>query len=74
MKQDERIKIFLGNFDKQAAEQVFKIRKVIAEILPDIIEHVDLPARMIAYVYGQKYSEMVCTIIPSKKKNKAWLL
>lgn len=23
--------------------------------------------KMIAYVYGQKYSEMICTIIPSKK-------
>jgi hypothetical protein len=67
MKQDERFKIFLGNFDKQIVEQVFKIRKVIAEILPDIIEQVDLPARMIAYVYGQRYSDIICTIIPSKK-------
>jgi len=32
-----------------------------------LIEQIDLPARMIAYCYGQKYAEMVCTIIPSKK-------
>ncbi|MDR1055391.1 MAG: DUF1801 domain-containing protein [Prevotellaceae bacterium] len=27
----------------------------------------DIPAKMIGYCYGQKYSELVCTLIPSKK-------
>jgi hypothetical protein len=27
----------------------------------------DLPAKMIAYCYGQKYIEMICMMIPSKK-------
>ncbi len=26
-----------------------------------------MPARMIAFVYGQRYVDMICTIIPSKK-------
>ena len=30
-------------------------------------EQIDIPAKMIAYSYGQKYIEMVCTLIPSKK-------
>ncbi len=36
-------------------------------MLPGIIEQIDLPAKMIAYCYGQKYIEMICTIIPSRK-------
>ena len=67
MKADERLKIFLGNYDKEIVKQVMELRVIIDSILPEIIEQVDLPARMIAYVYGQKYSDMICTIIPSKK-------
>ncbi len=66
MKEDERLKIFLANYDKPIVNQVMKLRKVLSANLPGIIEQVDLPARMIAYVYGQKYSEMICTLIPSK--------
>jgi hypothetical protein len=66
VKEDERLKIFLANYDKPIVNQVMKLRKVLSANLPGIIEQVDLPARMIAYVYGQKYSEMICTLIPSK--------
>lgn len=65
MKEDERLKIFLANYDKLIANKVMKLRKVLSANLPGIIEQVDLPARMITYVYGQKYSDMICTIIPS---------
>lgn len=67
MKEDELIKIFLGNYDKQIVSLAMKLREIIASYLPEINEQVDLPARMIAYTYGKKYSDMICTIIPSKK-------
>lgn len=67
MKEDEILKIFLGNYEQQIVRLILRLRQVISSNLPDIIEQVDLPAKMIAYIYGQKYSEMVCTIIPSKK-------
>lgn len=35
--------------------------------MPDIIESLDIPAKMIAYSDGDKYSELICVIIPSKK-------
>jgi hypothetical protein len=66
MKEDELLKIFLGNYDKKIVGLVLKLRDIVAFYLPDIIEQVDLPARMIAYTYGKKYSDMICTIIPSK--------
>ena len=66
MIEDERLKIFLGNYDKHIIEIAMRLREIISNTLPDIKEQVDLPARMIAYVYGPKYSDMICTIIPSK--------
>ncbi len=44
-----------------------KLREILLANLPDVIEQLDLPARMVAYCYGQKYIEMICIIIPSKK-------
>lgn len=61
----------IGNFLSQYNEEVFtnalKLRKVLLKNLPGIIEQIDIPAKMIAYCYGQKYIEMICTIIPSRK-------
>jgi hypothetical protein len=44
-----------------------KFRKVLFENLPDITEQIDASARLIAYCYGQKYAELICVIIPSKR-------
>ena len=61
----------IDNFLSQYDETVFKnsliLREVLLKNLPDIIEQIDLPAKMIAYCYGQKYAELICVIMPSKK-------
>jgi hypothetical protein len=44
-----------------------KLREIIFANLPGIIEQLDISARVIGYCYGQKYSELICVIIPSKK-------
>ncbi len=64
---DAAIKDFLSKYDQQVYEHALKIRKLLLESLPDITEQLDLPAKMIAYCYGQKYTELICVIIPSKK-------
>ncbi len=57
-------------FFAQYSEEVFSnaqiLREIILKNLPGVQEQIDTPARMIAYSYGQKYIEMVCTLIPSK--------
>ncbi len=70
MIEDERLKIFLGQYDKEIAQNVMKLREIISATLPGIKEQVDLPAKMIAYIYGRRYSDMICTIIPSKTEIK----
>lgn len=58
---------FLASYDEQVLTKALQTRAIIFEILPDIKEQIDMPAKMIAYCYGQKYSELICAIIPSKK-------
>lgn len=58
---------FLSQYDDDVYIKALKFRDIVIKCLPGVIEQVDLPAKMIAYCYGQKYSEMICTIIPSKK-------
>ncbi|MBZ0098899.1 MAG: DUF1801 domain-containing protein [Taibaiella sp.] len=61
------IQDFLSNYDDTIFANAMQLRKLILSALPAVTEQLDIPARMIAYCYGQKYAELVCTIIPSKK-------
>ena len=67
MTENKSIDHFLSNYNEQVFTNALKLREVILSILPDVIEQLDLSAKMIAYCYGQKYSELICVIIPSKK-------
>lgn len=58
---------FLSLYDERVAGAAQRLRRVITDTLPDIREQLDIPAKMIAYSYGNSYSCMICTLIPSKK-------
>ena len=64
---EKQIDEFLSQYDEQVFVNALKLRKILLANLPGIIEQLDIPARMIAYCYGQKYAELICVIIPSKK-------
>ncbi len=60
------INVVLSNYNKGVQDIFYTLRKLISGSLPGIIEQADLPAKMIAYCYGQRYIDMVCTAILSK--------
>ena len=64
---DKKIDAFLSQYNEDVLTNAIKLREVLLANLPGVIEQLDIPAKMIAYCYGQKYAEMICTIIPSKK-------
>ena len=61
------IEDFLSQYNEQVIGNAQYLRKLLLTNLPNITEQFDAPARMIAYCYGQKYTELICVIIPSKK-------
>jgi hypothetical protein len=67
MKASKEIIQFLSNYDESVFDNAMPLREIVHSKLPNIIEQLDLPAKMIAYAYGQKYADLICVIIPSKK-------
>lgn len=67
MTTNKKIDEFLSGYSEEVFTNTLRLREVLFENLPGITEQLDVPAKMIAYCYGQKYAEMICTIIPSKK-------
>ena len=67
MTPNEKIDLFLSQYDGHIFANAMELRVILFANLPGIIEQIDIPAKMIAYCYGQKYSEMICTVRPSKK-------
>lgn len=67
MAKQVRIDDFLSQYSEEVFASALKLRKLLIASLPDVTEQLDISAKMIAYCYGQKYSELICVIIPSKK-------
>jgi len=65
--QPDQITIFLSQYPDAVFNNALKLRTLLLKTLPGITEQLDAPARMIGYGYGQKYSETICVLIPSKK-------
>ena len=59
MKDEKQILNFLGNYDEKILSRIQKLREVVICNLPEIIEQLDLPARMIAYSYGPKSRDLI---------------
>lgn len=66
MSNNEVIK-FLSQYEEKVFNLAMVLRKKVLEYLPGVTEQLDISAKMIAYCYGQKYAELVCVIILSKK-------
>ena len=67
MKTDKNSDSFLSQYPEEACANALKLRKLLSESLPNIIEQVNIRAKMIAYTYAKRYAELICTLIPSKK-------
>jgi hypothetical protein len=67
MPEDKNVEEFFSHFDNHVFELAMKLREVLLASLPGVVEVIDIPAKMVAYSFGQKYSELICLVIPSRK-------
>jgi len=67
MTTNKEIDSFLSQYDDVVFKNALLLRDVLLKSLPGITEQLDSKAKMIAYCYGQKYAELTCVLIPSKK-------
>lgn len=64
---DYDIHDFLLRYPGDVKDIALRLRLQTLKSLPGVHEQLDIPARMIAYSYGSRYSDMICCIFPSQK-------
>src|SRR5207244_5688119 len=55
---------FLASYSPEVRSLALKARGLILEVIPDAIEQVDPPSKIIAYGFGRKMADIICVIAP----------
>ena len=61
------IATLLDKYPDAVKELAFGAQELMLANLPGIEETVDTPAKMLAYGYGSRYADSICTVILSQK-------
>lgn len=57
---------FLAPYSAEVRDLALKTRALILEVIPNAVEQVDPPSKIIAYGFGLKMADIVCAIAPYK--------
>ncbi len=60
------IKAFLAAYDPKLQAIAPKARALALEIVPNAVEQIDVPAKMLAYGFAATYQDMICAIALQK--------
>ena len=63
-KDNQEISTFLNGYEPAVRIIVQALRELMANIAPDAIEQMDIPAKMLAYSFARTYKDMVGVIMP----------
>ncbi len=58
------VESLLAGYPSDVREIARRLRQLVLAIVPEAIEQVDLPARMLAYGLARTYKDLVCVIMP----------
>jgi hypothetical protein len=60
------IQEFLAPYSPEVRSLALKARALAFDLLPEVQEQIDLPAKIICYGFGPKYADSICVIMPAK--------
>ena len=66
MSQSSLLDEFLSSYSSDVQALVLKARRLVMDVLPEAIELVDPPSKIVGYGYGRRYADLVCAIAPYK--------
>ena len=61
-----QVKAFLAGYDENVQKIALKARALVLEIVPNAVEQIDVPAKMLAYGFAETYKDMICAVMPQK--------
>ena len=69
----EAIQSFLAGNDPQVRAVALRLRALVLEVMPQAIEEVDTPGRLLGYSLDRTYKGTICVIMPlNQGVNLAW--
>ena len=60
------VKAFLAAYDANVQALALQTRALVLEIVPNALEQIDVPAKMLAYGFAATYQDLICVIMPQK--------
>ena len=63
---DREIEEFLGAYTHEVQMIARKLRELVIQVEPDILEQIDFPGRLIGYGFARTYKDTICVIMPLK--------
>lgn len=67
------ITVFIRTYPDQIRERIVHYHDLILQLYPEMQVTLDRPARMLAYGYGPRYKDFICSLILSQKGLKLGL-
>jgi len=61
------VEVLLARCEPKVAAVAEAVRRRLLVLLPGVVEEADLAANVVGYGYGGGYSNLICTLILSKK-------
>jgi hypothetical protein len=62
----DQVDRFLSSHTPEVRELATRLRALILSEIPGVEEQIDEPAHLLAYGFGKKYSDVICTLMPYK--------
>lgn len=56
----------LASYSPNVREMALKTRELVLSIMPDLVEQVDVPGKLLGYGWDTTYAGTVCVIMPLK--------
>jgi len=60
------VEAFLAGYDPEVRAIALALRRLVLSVVPQAIEQVDPPGRLIGYGLARTYRDMICVIMPLK--------
>ena len=60
------LQAFLATYAPEVQAIILRLRELILDVVPDAIEQVDQPGKLIGYGFKPTYKDTVCVIMPLK--------
>jgi len=60
------VEAFLDGYTPGVRSLALQVRALVLEVMPDAVEQVDVPGKLLGYGRGATYKDTVCVIMPLK--------